>query len=93
MANSIPQLLMSNFDNLITNIPLAWQYDSAAAPTSGSALDCIETCYWNYAIDPETGLSLAVTQTGDINAYQNLMRLDVLCGFKWHPQYAVKLLS
>lgn len=45
------------------------------------------------AVDPETGLSLAVTQLGNILEYQNYMRLDLLCGFKWHPQYAVKVLS
>lgn len=53
----------------------------------------LQVPYSSVAVDPETGLSLAVTQTGDILGYQNLMRLDILCGFKWHPQYAVKLLS
>lgn len=53
----------------------------------------LQVPYSSVAVDPETGLSLAVTQTGDILGYQNLMRIDILCGFKWHPQYAVKLLS
>lgn len=53
----------------------------------------LQVPYSSVAIDPETGLSLAVTQTGDILGYQNLMRIDILCGFLWHPQYAVKLLS
>ena len=53
----------------------------------------LQVPYSSVAIDPETGLSLAVTQTGDILGYQNLMRIDILCGFSWHPQYAVKLLS
>jgi hypothetical protein len=53
----------------------------------------LQVPYSSVAIDPETGLSLAVTQTGDILGYQNLMRIDILCGFKWHPQYATKLLS
>ena len=53
----------------------------------------LQVPYSSVAIDPETGLSLAVTQTGDILGYQNLMRIDILCGFAWHPQYAVKLLS
>lgn len=53
----------------------------------------LQVPYASVAVDPETGLSLAVTQTGDILGYQNFMRLDILCGFKWHPQYAVKLLS
>jgi hypothetical protein len=53
----------------------------------------LQVPYASVAVDAETGLSLAVTQTGDIQGYQNLMRLDILCGFKWHPQYAVKLLS
>lgn len=53
----------------------------------------LQVPYTSVAVDPETGLSLAVTQTGDILGYQNYMRLDVLCGFLWHPQYFVKLLS
>lgn len=53
----------------------------------------LQVPYASVAVDPETGLSLAVTQTGDILGYQNFMRLDVLCGFKWHGQYGVKLLS
>lgn len=53
----------------------------------------LQVPYASVAVDPETGLSLAVTQSGDILGYQNFMRLDVLCGFSWHPQYAVKLIS
>jgi hypothetical protein len=53
----------------------------------------LQVPYCSVAVDPETGLSLAVTQTGDILGYQNYMRIDLLCGFKWHPQYAVRVLS
>lgn len=45
------------------------------------------------AVDEETGLSLTITQAGDVPSYQNYMRIDVLCGFKWHQQYACKLIS
>ena len=53
----------------------------------------LQVPYIATATDPSTGLSLTVTQSGDINNYTNYMRIDVLCGFKWHPQYAVKVLS
>ena len=53
----------------------------------------LEVPYCSIATDEETGLSLAVTQIGDITSYQNYMRIDVLNGFKWHPEYAVKVLS
>jgi P22 coat protein - gene protein 5 len=53
----------------------------------------LEVPYCSIATDEETGLSLAVTQVGDITSYQNFMRIDVLNGFKWHPEYAVKVLS
>lgn len=71
---------------------------NVAYPARGLDIVCpplykLQVPYSSVAIDPETGLSLAVTQTGDILGYQNLMRIDILCGFKWHPQYAVKLLS
>jgi len=71
---------------------------NVAYPSRGLDIVCpplykLQVPYSSVAIDPETGLSLAVTQTGDILGYQNLMRIDILCGFKWHPQYATKLLS
>jgi hypothetical protein len=71
---------------------------NVAYPARGLDIVCpplykLQVPYSSVAIDPETGLSLAVTQTGDILGYQNLMRIDILCGFKWHPQYASKLLS
>jgi len=68
-------------------------YPSRALDIVCPPLYKLQVPYASVAVDPETGLSLAVTQTGDILGYQNLMRIDILCGFKWHPQYAVKLLS
>lgn len=68
-------------------------YPSRALDIVCPPLYKLQVPYASVAVDPETGLSLAVTQTGDILGYQNYMRLDLLCGFKWHPQYAVKLLS
>lgn len=69
-----------------------------AYPARGLDIVCpplykLQVPYASVSVDEETGLSLAVTQTGDINAYQNLMRIDILCGFKWHPQYVTKVLS
>lgn len=71
---------------------------NVAYPSRGLDIVCpplykLQVPYSSVAVDPETGLSLAVTQTGDILAYQNYMRIDLLCGFKWHPQYASVLLS
>lgn len=71
---------------------------NVAYPTRALDIVCpplykLQTPYQATSTDPETGLSLSVTQTGDILAYQNYMRIDLLCGFKWHPQYATKLLS
>ena len=68
-------------------------YPSRALDIVCPPLYKLQVPYASVAVDPETGLSLAVTQTGDILGYQNYMRLDLLCGFQWHPQYAVKLLS
>lgn len=71
---------------------------NVAYPTRGLDIVCpplykLQVPYCSVSVDPETGLSLTVTQTGDILGYQNYMRLDVLCGFVWHPQYAVKVIS
>lgn len=71
---------------------------NVAYPERGLDICCpplykLQVPYSSVAVDPETGLSLACTQTGDILGYQNYMRLDLLCGFKWHPQYAVRVLS
>ena len=45
------------------------------------------------AVDPNTGLSLTITQVGDILNYVNYMRLDLLTGFVFHPQYVCRLIS
>jgi len=71
---------------------------NVAYPSRGLDIVCpplykLQVPYASVAVDPETGLSLAVTQTGDILGYQNYMRIDLLCGFKWHAQYATKVLS
>jgi len=71
---------------------------NVAYPSRGIDIVCpplykLQVPYSSVAVDPETGLSLAVTQTGDILGYQNYMRIDLLCGFKWHQQYAVRVLS
>ena len=68
-------------------------YPSRALDIVCPPLYKLQVPYASVAIDPETGLSMAVTQTGDILGYQNFMRLDLLCGFLWHPQYAAKVLS
>jgi hypothetical protein len=93
---------LQNVDNAIPSgaaVTVVPSYNvNVAYPSRGLDIVCpplykLQVPYASVAIDPETGLSLAVTQTGDILGYQNFMRLDVLCGFKWHPQYAVKVLS
>ena len=93
---------LQNVDNAVPTgaaVTVVGNYNvNVAYPARGLDIVCpplykLQVPYSSVAIDPETGLSLAVTQTGDILGYQNLMRLDILCGFKWHPQYATKLLS
>jgi hypothetical protein len=93
---------LQNVSNAVPNNAVVTMEDSyncnVAYPARGLDIVCpplykLQVPYSSVAIDPETGLSLAVTQTGDILGYQNLMRIDILCGFKWHPQYATKLLS
>lgn len=68
-------------------------YPSRALDIVCPPLYKLQVPYASVAVDPETGLSLAVTQTGDILGYQNYMRLDILCGFQWHPQYACKVIT
>ncbi len=93
---------LQNVSNPIPNgaaVTVVQSYNlNIAYPSRGLDIVCpplykLQVPYASVSIDPETGLSLAVTQTGDILGYQNLMRIDLLCGFKWHPQYAVKVLS
>ena len=90
VSNAIP-------DNAVVTMVPSYNvnvaYPSRALDIVCPPLYKLQVPYASVAIDPETGLSLAVTQTGDILGYQNFMRLDILCGFKWHPQYATKLLS
>lgn len=71
---------------------------NVAYPERGLDIVCpplykLQVPYASVAVDDKTGLSMACTQSGDIVSYQNYMRLDLLCGFKWHPQYSCRLLS
>ncbi len=93
---------LQNVDNAIPNgaaVTVVPSYNvNIAYPARALDIVCpplykLQVPYASVSVDPETGLSLAVTQTGDILGYQNFMRIDILCGFQWHPQYAVKLLS
>lgn len=43
--------------------------------------------------NPKYNVSVRVSSQGDITNDANLWRVDVLCGFKWHNEYAVKVLS
>jgi len=40
--------------------------------------------------DEDAMVSIRVNKQGDILNDVNVLRLDVLCGFKWHPEYAVR---
>jgi hypothetical protein len=93
---------LQNVNNAVPNNAVVTMIQShnvnVAYPSRALDIVCpplykLQVPYASVAVDPETGLSLAVTQTGDILGYQNYMRLDLLCGFKWHPQYASVLLS
>lgn len=93
---------LQNVSNAIPNnavVTMVQSYNcNVAYPSRGLDIVCpplykLQVPYASVAIDPETGLSLAVTQIGDIYNYKNLMRIDVLTGYSWHPQYAAKKLS
>ena len=43
--------------------------------------------------DPDTKVSIRLAKQGDIYNDVCAYRLDVLCGFLWHPQYAIQLIS
>lgn len=68
-------------------------YPSRALDIVCPPLFKLQVPYCSVAVDPDTRLSLTVTQIGDIASYSNFMRIDLLCGFLWHPEYACKVIS
>lgn len=72
--------------NAVTNVAYVKRALSIVCPPLGK----LQVPFSSVATDPVTGLSLSIAQQGEILSYQNIMRFDLLCGFKWHPQYAVK---
>jgi coat protein Gp5 len=97
--SSSPRQNVSNAVPDAAVVTMVGSYNVNVAYTSRS-LDLVtpplyklEVPYASVAVDDETGLSLSITQAGDILSFQNYMRLDILCGFKWHAQYAVKVIS
>lgn len=43
--------------------------------------------------DTDANVSVRVSKQGDIINDVNVLRLDVLFGLKWHPEYAIKVVS
>lgn len=43
--------------------------------------------------DKDANISLRLSKDGDQENDVNTFRLDVLCGYKWHPEYAIKLVA
>lgn len=43
--------------------------------------------------DPETGISIRVSKSSEILANQNIMRLDILCGYVWIPSHTWRVIS
>lgn len=53
----------------------------------------LQVPYSRVVTDKQANVSIRVTMAGDIINDQNIMRMDVLCGFMWDPLYAFKLIS
>jgi coat protein Gp5 len=56
-------------------------------------LDQLRVPYSKTVTDKEVNVSLRVSEGGDIINNRNILRIDVLAGYQWHYEYAVKLLS
>lgn len=56
-------------------------------------LEKLDVPFTSVVTDPETNVSMRISKQGDIINDINVLRLDVLCGFKWHPEYAVRVIS
>lgn len=93
---------LRNVSNPIPNgatVSMVQSYNcNVAYPARGLDIVCpplekLQVPYCSVAVDPVTKLSMTVTQIGDITNYVNFMRIDILAGWKWHPQYCVKVLS
>lgn len=91
-----------NFNNAVPNnavVSMVGSHNVGTAYVSQALslvcppLEVLQVQKCSRAMDPDSGLALSITEQGDIGSYQNQMRLDVLCGFKWHPQYAVRVVS
>lgn len=56
-------------------------------------MDRLDIPYSKVVTDRDANVSIRLNKAGDILQDVNVLRLDVLCGFKWHPQYAIRLIS
>jgi hypothetical protein len=53
----------------------------------------LNTVYCKNMTDPDTGCVIQIASNGDILNNANITRLNVLVGYKWHPQYAMRYLT
>jgi hypothetical protein len=65
-----------------------------------TALSCVtlqpymlNTKFCKNMTDPESGVTIQIASDADITNNVNITRLNVLVGYQWHPQYAMRLLS
>lgn len=56
-------------------------------------MELIDVTRQYVATDKTTNVSLRVGFDADIKNDIQSMRIDVLCGWKWHPEYATKVIS
>lgn len=68
-------------------------YTSRALSLVMPRLARVDSVKCGVAVDPETGMSLRIVMNYDILNDLNIARLDALAGFKWHQQYAFKVIS
>lgn len=73
------------------NINMA--YISRGVDFAAPPLYKLQTAFSSVATDADSRLSMACVQQGNVPTYQNQMRLDLLNGYVWHPQYCVKVVS
>jgi hypothetical protein len=96
VTNAVPNAAAVTFNgtNAARNphkINLAYTQSALSVVTPPLApLDSPESSVFK---DPKTGLSLRVSQTAEVLNNKNVLRIDLLIGYRWFPSQVVRLMS
>lgn len=98
VTNTLPDNgAVTLFGQTVADTPVTYRenlfYSPRALDVVVPPLECLDGMRCFNVTDKDANVSIRVSRDGDIVNSVNMIRLDIIWGLKWHPQYAIKVIS